>query len=84
MLRRVSQILNEIYIHQHNILNLPWFPTVDENICQECGVSYDEDDHQDAWIGCDNEDTCGCWFHYWCAGFDQKPSARKKFICSYC
>ena len=35
MLRRVSQILNEIYIHQHNILNLPWFLTVDENICQE-------------------------------------------------
>ena len=34
MPRRVSQMLNEIYIHQHNILNLPWFPTVDENICQ--------------------------------------------------
>ena len=77
-------MLNEIYIHQHNILNLPWFPTVDENICQECGVSYDEDEYQDARIGCDNEDACGRWFHYWCAGFDRKPSARKKFICSYC
>ena len=48
------------------------------------GVSYNEDDHQDAWIGCDNEDTCGRWFHYWCAGFDRKPRTRKKFICSYC
>ena len=46
-------MLNEIY------LNLPCFPTVDENICQKCGVSYDEDDHQDASIGCD---TCGRCF----------------------
>ena len=38
MPRRLSQMLNEIYIHQHNILNLPWFPTVDENISQECGT----------------------------------------------
>ena len=47
---------------------------VDENICQECGANYDEDDFQDAWIGCDNDD-CGRWFHYWCAGFGQKPSS---------
>ena len=75
-------MLNEIYITLH--ITFSCSPTVDENICQECGVSYDEDDHQDAWIGCDNEDTCGRWFHYWCAGFDRKPRARKKFICSYC
>lgn len=43
---------------------------VDKNICQECGAQYDEDEFQDAWIGCDNDD-CGsmkgvpllvCWF----------------------
>ena len=82
MPRRVSQMLNEIYTHSN--ITFSCSPTVDENICQECGVSYDEDDHQDAWIGCDNEDTCGRWFHYWCAGFDRKPRAHKKFICSYC
>jgi len=21
-------------------------------------------DEEDAWIGCDNKDTCGRWFHY--------------------
>ena len=58
-------------------------PEVDEEACQECGVLYEDDDRQDAWIGCDNE-TCGRWFHYWCAGFKRKPTSRKKFICSYC
>ena len=58
------------------------YPEVDENSCQECGVNYDDDDYQEAWIGCDNED-CGRWVHYWCAGFDRKPSSRQKFIYSY-
>ena len=62
---------------------IPHFLDVDENICQECGANYEEDEHQDAWIGCDNNE-CGRWFHYYCAGFDKKPSKRKKFICNYC
>ena len=41
---------------------------VDENKCQECGCTYDDDEHPEAWIGCDNDD-CGRWFHYWCAQF---------------
>ena len=41
--------------------------------------SDDDDDHQEAMIGCDNED-CEWWFHYRCAGFDKKPSSRRKFI----
>ena len=56
---------------------------VNENICQECGAEYDEDEFQDAWIGCDN-DECGRWYHYWCAGFGRKPSSQKKFICNNC
>jgi hypothetical protein len=56
---------------------------VDENTCQVCGIHFDDDDHQEAWIGCDS-DNCGRWFHYWCAGFDRKPSSRKKFLCGFC
>ena len=51
---------------------------VDENISQECGAQYDEDEFQDAWIKCDNDD-CGRWFHYWCAGFSRMPSSRKRY-----
>ena len=58
-------------------------PIVDEDICQECGANYDEDDYPEAWIGCDNEE-CGRWYHYWCAGFKRKPTSRKKFTCNYC
>ena len=56
---------------------------IDEEVCQECGANYNDDDKQDAWIGCDNE-KCGRWFHYWCAGFKRKPTSRKKFKCLYC
>ena len=61
---------------------VPESTEVDENICQECGSDYNDDEYQYAWIGCNND--CGRWFHYWCAGFDRKPSARKKFICYFC
>ena len=52
---------------------------VDENKCQECGCTYDDDEHTEAWIGCDNDDY-GQWFHYRCAGFHRKLSSRKQFI----
>ena len=48
--------------------------------CSQCGANYDEDDYPEAWIGCDNEE-CGRWYHYWCAGFKKKPTSRKKFTC---
>lgn len=56
---------------------------MNENECQVCGAAYDDDNDQEAWIGCDNED-CGRWYHYWCAGFKRKPSSRKDFFCKYC
>lgn len=36
-----------------------------ENVCQNCGTDYDDDDDQDAWIGCDVE-NCNRWFHFYC------------------
>ena len=29
---------------------------MEENICQECGAEYDEDEFQDVWIGCDKDE----------------------------
>ena len=56
----------------------------DEEVCQECGGLYEDDDEaeQAGWIGCDRE--CGRWFHYWCAGFARKPRSSTKFVCGHC
>ena len=54
----------------------------DENICQECGGAYDDDDEeaQRAWIVCDGP-QCWKWYHYWCAGFESKPRSSVPFLC---
>ena len=55
---------------------------MDENISQECGAQYDEDEFQDAWIKCD--DDCGRWFHYWCASFSRMPRKRYNAFAAKC
>lgn len=54
-----------------------------DSVCHICKANYDDDEQQEALIGCDN-DECGRWFHFWCAGFKRKPTARKAFVCPYC
>ena len=49
-----------------------------EDVCQVCGKS---DQEPNKWIGCDN---CWRWFHFSCAGFRRKPSARSRFVCVHC
>ena len=35
---------------------------VNENVCHVCKAEYDDDENQDAWIGCDSDaDVCGRW-----------------------
>ena len=65
-------------------LEIPYGLIADEEMCQGCGVMYDDDDEaeQAGWIGCDNE--CGRWYHYWCAGFTRKPRHTTKFLCELC
>ncbi len=60
-------------------------PTEDENICQECGGHYEDDDEesQEAWIGCD-ERGCWRWYHYWCVGHLDMPDPKLKWICPAC
>ena len=53
----------------------------DSEICRGCGSQYHEkESHQ--WVGCDQSDTH--WWHYKCAGYKRKPTARTKFVCSLC
>ena len=51
---------------------------IDVNSCYVCEIHFDDNDQQEAWIGCDSDsDKSGCWFQNWCAGFDKKPNSRR-------
>lgn len=54
----------------------------DEDICQECGGVYHDDDEEvrRAWIGCDGP-QCRRRYHYWCAGFESKLESAVEFLC---
>ena len=54
-----------------------------EDICQGCSKNYDDDvpEEQAGWLGCD---TCWCWWHYSCAGYDEVPDTDEIFSCPVC
>lgn len=55
----------------------------DENICQGCLKSFDDDSpsEQEEWLGCDK---CWRWWHFSCAGFDEMPDTSNPFNCPVC
>ncbi len=55
--RFVSISVRRIYCDVSGIISIIH---VGEDICGVCGIDYNEDDYQDAWIGCDND--CGRWY----------------------
>jgi len=53
----------------------------DANICIGCKGHYKEEEAE-MWIGCDVKENH--WWHYRCAGYCRKPSAKTVFCCSLC